>query len=129
MEPPAAPQCSNNKETAVRRQSVFNTKSILSYPSSYPIICQMFHLGWKGFLLPPRKIRLFMTDQRNDSDIWWRYKKSERRHRTGGGREAELGTEDRRVRAETSSDIICFCNQANGLCSYPADIAPCFSWS
>eukprot|EP00903_Cladosiphon_okamuranus_P019442 g17877.t1 len=55
---------------------------------------QMFHTGWRGSLLPPRDIRLFLTDSRKQSVLYWRYRKKNTRGRGGG---EELGAEDRRV--------------------------------
>lgn len=54
---------------------------------------QLFHSGWKRRLLPPNNIRLFMTDTRQNSILYWRY-------RRGGGSKLreDLGAEDRRVR-------------------------------
>lgn len=59
---------------------------------------QIFHPGWKGKLLPARNIRLFMTDTRQSSVLYWRYRrKSQQRRRGAGDRGDELGAEDRRV--------------------------------
>ncbi|CAM9774235.1 unnamed protein product [Laminaria digitata] len=59
---------------------------------------QMFHTGWKGRLLPARNIRLFMTDTRQSSVLYWRYRrKSQQRRRGAAGSGGELGAEDRRI--------------------------------
>lgn len=60
---------------------------------------QMFHTGWKGSFLPPRDIRLFMTDSRKKSVLYWRYKK-----KTRGQACSQLGAEDR-LASEKSSKI------------------------
>lgn len=67
------------------------------------LAAQMFHTGWKGKLLPPRDIRLFMTDTRKHAVLYWRYKKTSRRGGAAAGR-GDLGAEDRRV-------SMTFCNQ------------------
>lgn len=73
----------------------------------------MFHTGWKGKLLLPRNIRLFVTDERENSVLYWRYKKKRkivRKHETNrqaakppaGSRHEDLGAEDRHVSFTTS---------------------------
>lgn len=66
---------------------------------------QMFHTGWKGSFLPPRDIRLFLTDSRQKSVLFWRYRK---KTRGGGGRE-ELGAEDRLASVHNQTDMPGFC--------------------
>ncbi|CAB1120487.1 unnamed protein product [Ectocarpus sp. CCAP 1310/34] len=65
--------------------------------ASRGINAQMFHTGWKGSFLPPRDIRLFMTDSRKASVLYWRYKTGPFGRRTAAGGNQGLGAEDRRV--------------------------------
>lgn len=57
----------------------------------------MFHTGWKGSFLPPRDIRLFMTDSRKASVLYWRYKTGPFGRGAAAGANQSLGAEDRRV--------------------------------
>jgi len=56
----------------------------------------MFHTGWKGTFLPPRDIRLFMTDARKKSVIYWRNTKKTR----GQDGSIQLGAEGRSASAK-----------------------------
>ncbi|CAM9656393.1 unnamed protein product [Ectocarpus sp. 8 AP-2014] len=58
---------------------------------------QMFHTGLKGSFLPPRDIRLFMTDSRKASVLYWRYKTGPFGRGAAAGANQGLGAEDRRV--------------------------------
>ncbi|CAM9925454.1 unnamed protein product, partial [Ectocarpus fasciculatus] len=65
--------------------------------ASRGINAQMFHTGWKGSFLPPRDIRLFMTDSRKASVLYWRYKTGPFGRGAAAGANQGLGAEDRRV--------------------------------
>lgn len=49
----------------------------------------MFHTGWKRSFLPPRGIRLFLTDSRQASVLYWKYRKNTRGRSGGEKFEAE----------------------------------------
>eukprot|EP00752_Nemacystus_decipiens_P002321 g2194.t1 len=87
---PASPCSGVILETSPRYGSLQRFRKEMSRRG---INAQMFHTGWRGSFLPPRDIRLFMSDSRKTSVLYWRYRKN-MRGRRGGER---LGAEDRQV--------------------------------
>lgn len=88
---------------------------------------QMFHTGWKARLLPAREIRLFLTDSRKSSVIYWRYKKNPRRGRRVTGGAGDLGAEDRLVSVVGLSCARRNCVLASESCVGPLRVSTCAS--
>lgn len=61
-------------------------------------IRQILRSGWKSRLLPPRDVRIFITDRKKDSTIWLRPLKEDKRAANGElEQEADLGLNCRHV--------------------------------